>query len=51
MTIHPGNLKKFGIGQPIRRLEDRKFITGAGQYTDDITPAGTVHAFVLRSAP
>ncbi len=49
MTVHPGNLKKFGIGQPVRRLEDAKFITGAGQYTDDISPVGAVHAFVLRS--
>ncbi|MFM9974178.1 MAG: xanthine dehydrogenase family protein molybdopterin-binding subunit, partial [Beijerinckiaceae bacterium] len=49
MTIHPGNLKKFGIGQPVRRVEDQKFITGTGQYTDDILPANTAHAFVLRS--
>ncbi|MGL4635538.1 MAG: xanthine dehydrogenase family protein molybdopterin-binding subunit [Beijerinckiaceae bacterium] len=49
MTVHPGNMKKFGIGQPVRRLEDAKFITGAGQYTDDISPTGVVHAFVLRS--
>jgi aerobic carbon-monoxide dehydrogenase large subunit len=49
MTAHPGNMKKFGIGQPVRRLEDAKFVTGAGQYTDDISPAGVAHAFVLRS--
>ncbi len=49
MTIHPGNLKKFGIGQPIRRVEDRKFITGAGRYTDDIAPQKAVHAYILRS--
>ena len=49
MTIHPGNLKKFGIGQPVRRIEDQKFITGAGQYTDDLNPVGALHAFVLRS--
>jgi aerobic carbon-monoxide dehydrogenase large subunit len=49
MTIHPGSMKKFGIGQPIRRLEDRKFITGAGRYTDDIAPQKALHAFILRS--
>jgi carbon-monoxide dehydrogenase large subunit len=49
MTIHPGNMKKFGLGQPIRRLEDRKFITGAGRYTDDLLPQKAVHAFILRS--
>ncbi len=49
MTIHPGNMKKFGIGQPIRRVEDRKFITGEGRYTDDIAPQKAVHAYILRS--
>jgi aerobic carbon-monoxide dehydrogenase large subunit len=49
MTIHQGSLKKFGIGQPVRRLEDERFITGAGRYTDDILPANTAHAFILRS--
>jgi aerobic carbon-monoxide dehydrogenase large subunit len=49
MTIHPGSLKKFGIGQPIRRLEDRRLITGAGQYTDDILPLKTSYAHFLRS--
>ena len=27
---------KFGIGQPVRRTEDTRLITGHGQYTDDI---------------
>jgi aerobic carbon-monoxide dehydrogenase large subunit len=49
MTIHPGSMKKFGIGQPIRRVEDRKFVTGEGQYTDDILPTKAAHAFILRS--
>jgi aerobic carbon-monoxide dehydrogenase large subunit len=29
-------LKKFGIGQPVSRLEDPRFITGRGRYVDDI---------------
>ncbi len=49
MTIHPGSVKKFGIGQPIRRLEDQRLITGAGLYTDDILPARTAHAVFVRS--
>jgi aerobic carbon-monoxide dehydrogenase large subunit len=49
MTIHQGGMKKFGIGQPVRRLEDERLISGAGSYTDDIRPAGTVYAFLLRS--
>ncbi len=49
MTIHPGSLKKFGIGQPVRRLEDQRFVTGTGRYTDDISPVKTAYAFILRS--
>ncbi|CAH1665432.1 xanthine dehydrogenase family protein molybdopterin-binding subunit [Chelatococcus asaccharovorans] len=41
--------RKFGIGQPARRLEDLRFITGVGTYTSDILPEGTAHAVVLRS--
>ena len=41
---------KFGIGAPARRREDPALITGRGQYTADITPAGTLTAYVLRSA-
>jgi len=37
------------IGRPIERREDYRFLTGAGQYTDDITLAQQSHAFFLRS--
>ena len=40
---------KFGIGQPMRRHEDLRLITGRGRYTDDITLPRMTHAFVLRS--
>jgi len=40
---------QFGIGQPVRRKEDRRFITGAGRYLDDIALPGEVFAYVLRS--
>ena len=40
---------KFGIGQPVRREEDLRLITGRGRYTDDITLPRTTHAYVLRS--
>jgi carbon-monoxide dehydrogenase large subunit len=40
---------KFGIGQPVRRHEDLKLITGQGRYTDDITLPRMAQAFVLRS--
>ncbi len=29
-------MKQFGIGQPVRRVEDRRFMTGRGRYLDDI---------------
>ena len=38
-----------GIGKPVRRKEDRRFITGRGQYTADITLPGQLHLAVCRS--
>ena len=43
------SLQKFGIGQPMRRHEDLRLITGRGRYTDDIILPRMTHAFVLRS--
>jgi len=40
---------KFGIGQPMRRHEDLRLITGRGCYTDDVILPRMTHAFVLRS--
>lgn len=37
------------IGQAVRRKEDLRFLTGAGQYTDDVNPPHHTHAFFLRS--
>src|SRR5499427_7726758 len=37
------------IGQSVRRKEDARFLTGAGQFTDDVKMAQQVHAFFLRS--
>ena len=37
------------IGRPIVRREDPALLTGHGQYVDDVTPPGTLHAFVVRS--
>src|SRR6266446_1872300 len=42
-------MKQFGIGQPVRRVEDRRFITGHGNYVDDISRPRQAHAFMLRS--
>ena len=40
---------KFGIGQPLRRYEDLRLLTGKGRYTDDIALPGVAFAAVLRS--
>ncbi len=37
------------IGQPVRRREDVRFITGRGRYTDDISLAGQGYAAFARS--
>ncbi len=41
---------KFGIGQPMRRFEDQRLLTGNGRYTDDIVLAHMAHAYVLRAS-
>lgn len=40
---------QFGMGQPVRRVEDQRFITGQGRYTDDISLPNQAYALVLRS--
>jgi carbon-monoxide dehydrogenase large subunit len=40
---------KFSLGQPVRRHEDLRLITGQGRCTDDIVLPRMTHAFVLRS--
>jgi carbon-monoxide dehydrogenase large subunit len=37
------------IGKSIPRREDRRFLTGSGQYTDDVTMVGQTYAAFLRS--
>ena len=37
-------MAKFGIGQPVRRVEDQRFLTGQGRYVDDIALPGMLHA-------
>ena len=42
-------MAKFGVGQPVRRVEDQRFITGGGRYTDDIDLEGQAYLHVVRS--
>ena len=34
---------KFGVAQPVRRVEDPRLLKGAGRYTDDIVLPGTLY--------
>jgi aerobic carbon-monoxide dehydrogenase large subunit len=37
------------IGRPLRRREDRRFLTGTARYIDDLAVAGALHARFVRS--
>ena len=47
MTVQPQTQPY--IGQPLRRREDVRFVTGRGQYLDDVRLPGMLHAAILRS--
>ena len=38
------------IGSPIERLEDLRFLRGRGEYVDDLTRPGMLHAAILRTS-
>ena len=40
---------KFGIGQPVRRFEDIRLVTGRGRYQDDMTLPRQAYSVFLRS--
>ncbi len=46
-----GNLaiKKFGVGQPLRRMDDPVLLRGAGRFTDDINLPRQAYAVMVRS--
>ena len=48
MNILPGNMR-FGAGQPVKRLEDQRLVTGKGHFIDDKPQDGTLWLHVLRS--
>lgn len=48
MNILPGNFR-FGAGQPVKRLEDIRLLTGKGQFIDDKPDDGALWLHVLRS--
>jgi aerobic carbon-monoxide dehydrogenase large subunit len=42
-------VNKFGIGQPVRRIEDQRFITGRGHFVDDIDLPRQCYGAVIYS--
>ncbi len=44
----PAGAERY-FGRGVKRREDPKLITGHGRYTDDMAPAGLLHAVILRS--
>jgi len=48
MNILPDNMR-FGAGQPVKRLEDQRLLTGKGQFIDDRPEDGALWLHVLRS--
>ena len=54
MNEHPSSVvgppsSAHGIGQPVRRKEDLRLVTGSGRYGDDFVRPGMVHAVFVRS--
>lgn len=45
-----GNMDKFGKSQPVKRVEDVRFLNGTGRYVDDIAPEGALRGYVFRSS-
>jgi aerobic carbon-monoxide dehydrogenase large subunit len=50
MTVPTRRSTNALIGSPVERLEDLRFLTGRGQYTDDLHDDKMLHAVFLRSA-
>jgi aerobic carbon-monoxide dehydrogenase large subunit len=42
-------MAKFGIGQAVRRVEDRRFLLGQGRYVDDISLPGQCYGVTVLS--
>ncbi|MEP2186403.1 molybdopterin cofactor-binding domain-containing protein, partial [Roseibium sp.] len=45
----PDGTTGTGIGAAVKRVEDFRFLTGKGNYTDDIDRPGQSYAYILRS--
>ena len=43
-----GTATGTGIGQPVRRREDLRLLTGRGRYSDDVNLPGQAYAVMVR---
>jgi len=50
MKAPPQRATNAFIGSPIERVEDLRFLTGRGQYVDDLAAERMLHAAILRSS-
>src|SRR3954468_16037663 len=44
-----GSVSATGIGQPVKRREDLRLLTGRGRYSDDLNLPGQAYAVMMRS--
>ena len=42
-------MTEMKVGKPIKRVEDKRFLTGRGRYTDDLNRPGQTYAYIVRS--
>ncbi len=49
IAVSEETMTATGIGAPVRRLEDQRYITGKGHYVDDVNRHGQAYAYFLRS--
>jgi carbon-monoxide dehydrogenase large subunit len=42
-------MARFGIGQPVRRVEDARFLTGSGRYVEDLNQPRQLYGHLLFS--
>jgi carbon-monoxide dehydrogenase large subunit len=47
--VNEETIMRFGIGQPVTRKEDPRFLTGQGRYVADIDLARQAHAVFVFS--
>ena len=42
-------MSRFGVSQPVRRVEDARLVTGSGRYMDDLNVTNQAYGYLLRS--